>query len=64
LDTLVPAAIIAGLFYSDLKWDGKLEGKYFILDDERPSSAISLDESEQEKIWKRVCEDIGLSEGI
>lgn len=57
----VPAKVIA-----ELLGDGNktLGGKYFILDDEVTSSAVSLYERVQDEVWETVCRDLDLSPHI
>ncbi|KAG0646326.1 Polyketide synthase [Hyphodiscus hymeniophilus] len=53
----VPAKAISDLLG---RGDGNLGGKYFILDDEVTSSAVSLDVKLQGEVWAKVCRDLGM----
>jgi hypothetical protein len=62
----VPAKAIADLFGSPKEsavgvWK---TGKFFVLDDEKKSSALSLDEEKQDEVWKFVNRDLGLGETL
>jgi hypothetical protein len=61
----VPAKAIADMFGkamgSDEVWK---TGKYFVLDDEKKSSALSLDEKKQDEVWKTVSGDLALEESL
>jgi hypothetical protein len=52
----LPASIIAGWCGSGTSKKGDLDGKYFILDDEKQSSALSLNQDEQKKVCRRICD--------
>jgi hypothetical protein len=61
----VPAKAIADLFgnakESDEVWK---TGKFFVLDDEKTSSAVSLDEKKQDEVWKMISGDLSLQESV
>ena len=63
---VVPAQAITGLFEeqkwsSDAAWE---KGKYFVLDDEVQSSALSLDEVKQDQVWGTVMRELDLSDKL
>lgn len=62
----VPANAIADLFGSPKEKDQEVwkTGKFFVLDDEKKSSALSLNERKQDEVWKNVSRDLGLGEGL
>ena len=61
----VPAKAVADLFGkargNDEVWK---TGMYFILDDEKKSSALSLDEKKQDEVWKMVSDDLAMEESL
>jgi hypothetical protein len=61
----VPAKAIADIFgkdmYSDQIWKN---GLFFVLDDEKKSSALSLDTRKQDEVWTIVSSDLSLEEGL
>lgn len=60
----VPGKVIAGLLRRDADGRTDAKGKYFVLDNEKSSSSLSLDINEQEKVWARVCRDLDLEVDI
>lgn len=59
----VPAKAIADLFGKPAEgvWE---KGKFYVLDDEKKSHALSLDEGKQDEVWKNLSRDLGLPEGL
>jgi hypothetical protein len=62
----VPAKAIADLFGSAKESEAGTwkTGKHFVLDDEKKSSALSLDEGKQDEVWEIVSRDLGLGESL
>jgi hypothetical protein len=62
----VPAKAIADLFGSPKESEAGTwkTGKHFVLDDEKRSNALSLDEGKQDEVWKFVSQDLGLGESL
>lgn len=61
----VPAKAIVDLFGDPNKHGKEVwkTGKHFILDDEKRSSALSLDKEKQDEVWKMASKVLGLEEG-
>ena len=61
----VPARAIAGLF-GDAKESNDVwkTAKFFVLDDEKKSSPLSLDEKKQDEVWRMVSGDLSLEESL
>lgn len=61
----VPAEAIAG-FFGDSKESNEVwkTAKFFVLDDEKKSSPLSLDENKQDEVWKMVSGDLSLEESL
>ena len=61
----VPAKAMADIFgndkYRDQIWKN---GMFFVLDDEKKSSALSLDTKRQDEVWKMVSGDLSMGENI
>jgi hypothetical protein len=62
----VPAKAIADLFVESKEtgvgvWT---TGKFFVLDDVKKSSALSLNEEKQDEVWKNLSRDLGLDESL
>lgn len=61
----VPAQAIANVFGNARDRDEVWKtGKFFVLDDEKKSSALSMDEKKQNEVWKIVCSDLSLEESV
>ncbi|KAE9378192.1 NAD(P)-binding protein [Stipitochalara longipes BDJ] len=62
----VPAKAIADLFGSPKESEEGVwkTGKLFVLDDEKKSNALSLNEAKQDEVWKNVSRDLGLEESL
>jgi len=62
----VPAKAIADLFGSPKQNEVGVwkTGKFFVLDDEKKSSALSLEEGKQDEAWNYVSRDLGLGESL
>jgi hypothetical protein len=62
----VPAKAIAGLFGKAKEGDSEAwkTGKYFVLDDEKKSSPLSLVEGKQDEVWKMVSRDLAAEESL
>ena len=60
------AKVIARLFGDEKMKDDEVwkTGKQFVLDEERKSSALSLNEGKQDEVWKMVMEDLNLPESL
>jgi hypothetical protein len=61
----VPTKAIADLFGNPKDGDEVWKtGKYYVLDDEKKSSAVSLDQKTQDEAWKIICKDLSLEETV
>ncbi len=62
----VPAKAIADLFGEPKKTEVGVwkTGQFFVLDDVKKSSALSLNEEKQDEVWKNVSRDLGLDESL
>jgi hypothetical protein len=62
----VPAKAIADLFGAPKESEKGVwkTGKYYVLDDEKKSSPVNLDEAKQDEVWKNVSRDLGLGESL
>jgi hypothetical protein len=60
----VPAKAIADLFGSEKVEGIWTAGRFFVLDDEKKSSALTLNEAKQDEVWNNVSRDLRLGEGL
>lgn len=61
----IPAKAIADLFGNTKEGNEVWKtGKYYVLDNEKKSSMLSLDVKKQDEVWKTVCGDLSMEASV